>query len=130
MTQIQEVNWNNFKAKFNGKENDSFEYLCYLLFCSEFGQDKGIFRYKNQAGIETEPIESDGEVIGWQAKFLEVSISTKKEDLKESIKTTKTKNPIVTKILFYLNKEFSESRKKDKKDPAYKKEIGSVNFSV
>ena len=50
---IQETNWNNFKAKFNDKEQKSFEWLCYLLFCREFNQPSGIFRYINQAGIET-----------------------------------------------------------------------------
>lgn len=123
MTQIQEINWNNFKAKFNGKEQKSFEALCYLMFCSEFDQDKGIFRYKNQTGSETDPIEKNGEVISWQAKFLETKISTKKEELKQSVEATKRKNPSITTILFYLNQEFSESRKKNKKDPVYKTEI-------
>jgi len=49
---MQEINWNNFKAKFNGKEAKTFEHLSYLLFCREFNQSTGIFRYKNQAGIE------------------------------------------------------------------------------
>ena len=120
---IQEINWATFSSKFYGKEQKAFESLCYLLFCSEFDRDKGIFRYKNQVGIETEPIEHEGEVLGWQAKFLEADIRTKKDVLKESIAATKTKNPAVTKILFYLNKDFSESRKKDVKDPAYKTEI-------
>jgi len=64
MTQMQEINWNNFKAKFNGKEQKSFEELCYLLFCEEFKQNIGISRYKNQAGIETDPIKINGEKIG------------------------------------------------------------------
>jgi hypothetical protein len=25
---MREVNWNNFRAKFNGKETKAFEYLC------------------------------------------------------------------------------------------------------
>jgi len=64
MTQMQEINWNNFKAKFNGKEQKSFEELCYLLFCEEFKQNIGSSRYKNQAGIETDPIKINGEKIG------------------------------------------------------------------
>jgi ATPase subunit of ABC transporter with duplicated ATPase domains len=123
MNTIQEINWNNFRAKFFGKEEKSFETLCYLLFCSEFNEDKGIFRYKNQTGSETDPIERDDNVIAWQAKFLESSISSKKKELMEAITATKRKNPSVNKILFYLNREFSESRSKDKKDPAYKIEI-------
>jgi len=123
MTQIQEINWSIFSLKFSRKEQKDFESLCYLLFCSEFEQNKGIFRYKNQTGIETDPIEHEREVIGWQAKFLETDIRTRKDELKESITATKKKNPAITKILFYLNREFSESRKKDVKDPAYKTEI-------
>ena len=127
---IHEINWATFSSKFYGKEQRVFESLCYLLFCSEFDRDRGIFRYKNQTGIETEPIEHEGEVVGWQAKFLETDIRTKKDELKESIAATKTKNPAVTKILFYLNKEFSESRKKDVKDPAYKTEIENHAISL
>ena len=67
---MQEVNWNNFQAKFQGREQKSFERLCYLLFCNEFNKPLGIFGYKNQVGIETEPIKYDGKMIGFQAKFL------------------------------------------------------------
>lgn len=123
MEMIHEINWNNFKTKFNGKEQKAFEALCYLLFCSEFNEDKGIFRYKNQTGSETDPIERDGSVIAWQAKFLETKISTKKDEFMAAIEATKRKNPSVNEILFYLNQEFSESSKKNKKDPAYKTEI-------
>lgn len=118
-----EINWNNFRAKFNGKEQKSFETLCYLLFCDEFNQKTGIFRYKNQTGIETEPIEIDGKWIGFQSKFYETRISVNKEDIKDSIKKAKEKNSKLNKILFYINQEFSESNKKDEKEPEYKKEI-------
>jgi len=120
---MQEINWNNFKAKFSGKEQKSFEWLCYLLFCNEFNINTGIFMYKNQAGIETEPIEYDDKLIGFQAKFYETKISENKEDIKDSIAKAKSKNQKLNKVLFYINQEFSESSKKDKKEPAYKREI-------
>lgn len=120
---MQETNWNNFKAKFNGKEQKSFEWLCYMLFCKEFNQNLGVFRYKNQPGIETEPIAINGKFIGFQAKFYETKISENKGDIKDSICKAKSKNNNLNKILFYVNQEFSESSKKDKKVPAYKKEI-------
>lgn len=120
---IQGANWNNFKAKFNGKEQKSFEWLCYLLFCKEFKKNTGIFRYKNQAGIETEPIEHNGQIIGPQAKFYETKISDNKKDIKDSIEMAKRKNGNLNKIIFYINQEFSESSKKSKKAPAYKIEI-------
>ena len=120
---MKEINWNNFKAKFNGKEQKCFEQLCYLLFCKEFNIDTGIFRYKNQTGIETEPIIVEDKLIGFQAKFYETKISENKEDIEKTIAKAKSKNEKLDKILFYVNKEFSESSKKDKKEPAYKTEI-------
>jgi len=123
MSQIQDINWSNFKAKFDGRLQSSFEWLSYLLFCNEFGNKTGIFRYKNQVGIETEPILFKGKWIGFQSKFYEAKISEKKEDIKDSIKKAKTKNPNLNKILFYVNREFSESTKKNQKEPQYKMEI-------
>ena len=57
-------NWDIFKAKFSDNPQDTFEWFCYLLFCREFKRDKGIFRFKNQSAIETDPVVKDGEVIG------------------------------------------------------------------
>ncbi|MDI6707159.1 MAG: ATP-binding protein, partial [Bacillota bacterium] len=123
-----EINWNIFKAKFNGKEQEVFENLSYLLFCDEFNKDTGIFRYKNQTGIETEPIEHEGKIIGFQAKFYETKISDKVKDIEDSIAKAKNKNPNLNKILFYINQEFSESNKKGQKEPQYKIEID--NFAA
>lgn len=123
-----EINWNVFKAKFNDKEQKMFENLSYLLFCDEFNQDTGIFRYKNQAGIETEPIEHEGKIIGFQAKFYETKISDNVKDIEDSIAKAKNKNPNLNKILFYINQEFSESNKNGQKEPQYKIEID--NFAA
>jgi len=120
---MQEINWNSFAAKFDGKEQSSFEWLCYLLFCDEFNKPTGILRYKDQAGIETEPIERDGGVIGFQAKYFETNISGNKVKIKDSIKKAKDRNPTLNKILFYINQEFSESSIKGQKEPKYKIEI-------
>lgn len=117
------LNWNIFKAKFDGQETSMFELLAYHLFCDEYNIPTGIFRFKNQTGIETEPIERDGELIGFQAKFYESKVSDNKDDIIDSIKKAKSKNKDLDKILFYLNQEFSESSTKEKKDPKYKIEI-------
>lgn len=118
-----EINWNNFKAKFNGKEDQSFENLAYQLFCYEFDINIGIFRFKNQTGIETEPIQTKTGCVGFQAKFYGTKIADNKDDIIDSIKKAKNKNPKLTEIWFYLNQEFSESTKEDKKDPKYKNDI-------
>jgi hypothetical protein len=118
---VIDINWNNFKAKFNNQEQSAFERLCYLLFCKEFGKDTGIFRFKNHAGIETDPIEQDAQVIGWQAKFYGTRLSEHKQDFIDSIDTTRARHPSVNKIIFYTNQEFGQDAKKS--DPQYKTEI-------
>jgi len=120
---VVEINWNNFRAKFNNREQPAFERLCYLLFCKEFNKDIGIFRFKNHAGSETDPIEKDGQVIGWQAKYYGTRLSEHKNDFTDSIDTTKTRHPTVNKIIFYTNQEFGQDSKKT--DPKYKLNIES-----
>lgn len=71
----------NFESKFDGgRQEKAFESLAYHLFCLEFGIEKGLFRYKNQAGIETDPVEIGEDIIGFQAKYYSAttSLSTKK----------------------------------------------------
>ena len=109
---MPKLNWKIFEAKFDGKEQDIFEFLIYLLFTKEFNQPNGIQGYYNQAGIEKDPVFVNGQWIGFQAKFYKTKISDNKQDFIESIKTAKNKNPEINKIYFYLNKEFSESSKR------------------
>jgi len=103
-------NWNTFKAKFNENPQSNFEWFCYLLFCKEFKQDKGIFRYKNQSAIETNPVEVGNEVIGWQAKFYETSLSNHKKEILETLKKAKRDYPKITKIIFYTNQELGQNK--------------------
>lgn len=112
--------WNKFKAKFSDNPQNSFEWFCYLLFCQEFNKAAGIFRYKNQSGIETTPITKDSEVIGWQAKFYETAFSEHKKDLIETITKSKKDYPELTKIIFYTNQEWGQG--KNDNDPVAKRE--------
>lgn len=118
-----EPNWGIFQAKFNGREQNAFEWLCSLLFNREHNLPTGTTRYFNQAGIEAEPANIETEVIGWQAKFIETSISSYKAKLKESIDTAKSQHPTLTKIYFYINMDFGRARNSAEKDPKYKIEI-------
>ncbi|WP_143415941.1 AVAST type 4 anti-phage nuclease Avs4 [Geobacillus sp. E263] len=113
--------WNVFKAKFSDNPQDSFEWFCYLLFCREFNKPLGIFRYKNQAGIETDPITINDEVIGWQAKFYETTLSDHKNDLIETLTKSKERYPELSKIIFYSNQEWGQGREQN--DPLPKLEI-------
>jgi hypothetical protein len=63
------INWDKFKVK-NEDYRKSFEELAYFLFCRKFKRNTGIFRYKNQTGIETEPIKENRKLIGFQANGL------------------------------------------------------------
>ena len=105
------TNWNLFKAKNNNKESKVFENMCYLLFCAELDNRIGLFRYKNQTGIETEPLEKDGELYGFQSKYYDNSIGENKSDIIDSINKAKRENDRLKYFYLYVNKELSESSK-------------------
>ena len=66
---VELINWNSFNSQFSNREQWAFENMAYFLFCSENDCPIGGFRYKNQPGIETEPFEKEGKIIGFQAKY-------------------------------------------------------------
>ncbi|RBP01223.1 AVAST type 4 anti-phage nuclease Avs4 [Rossellomorea aquimaris] len=118
--------WNIFKAKFSENPQSNFEWLCYILFCKEYGKEFGVFRYKNQSGIETNPISVDKEVIGWQAKFYETTLSDHKGELITTLTKSKRDYPDINKIIFYTNQEWGQSHTSDKpeqNDPQAKIDI-------
>lgn len=117
------MNWNVFNLKYENREEWAFEQMSYLLFCAEFDNKIGLFRYKNQTGIETNPIEKNGLFIGFQSKYYSNNISQKKDDIIDSIKKAKVKNHQLNVIYLYLNKELSESSKKRGKHPKYQIDI-------
>jgi len=118
-----EANWGNFRAKFNGREQKAFEWLCSLLFYKEQDRPTGALRYFNQPGIEAEPVTVGTEVIGWQAKFIGSDISKYKAELIGAIDTAKAHHPTLTQLHFYVNVDFGRSKKAGVKDPPYKTEI-------
>lgn len=117
------MNWKIFGVKYDKRETWVFEQMSYLLFCAEFNNRIGLFRYKNQTGIETEPIEKDGKYYGFQSKYYTTSIADNKDDIIDSIKKAKSKNKQLNELLFYINQELSESTKKSKKKPQYQLDI-------
>lgn len=120
---IVEVNWGNFRAKFNGREQKAFEWLCSLLFYKEHGHPTGALRYFNQPGIEGEPVIVGADVIGWQAKFIDTGLAKYKTKLIKAIDTASAQHPTLTQLYFYLNVDFGRSTKAGVKDPPYKVEI-------
>jgi hypothetical protein len=120
------MNWKIFGLKYDNRETWAFEQMSYLLFCAEFNNRIGLFRYKNQTGIETEPIEKDGKYYGFQSKYYTTSIADNKNDIIDSIKKAKSKNKQLDELLLYINQELSESTTRSKKKPQYQLEIEKV----
>jgi len=107
------IDWNIFEAKFSENPQNAFEWMCYLLFCNEFSVKTGIFRYKNQSAIETNPIASNGVNIGWQAKFYDTALSSHKDDILNTIIKAKRDYPILNKIILYTNSEWGQHKGKE-----------------
>lgn len=117
------MNWNIFNLKYDRRETWAFEQLSYLLFCAEFNNRVGLFRYKNQAGIETEYFSKNAMNYGFQAKYYGTSLLQNKDDIIDSLQKAKRKNPELNSVYLYLNQELSESSKPDQKKPQYQLEI-------
>lgn len=120
------MNWKIFDLKYENREKWAFEQLSYLLFCAELENRVGLFRYKNQAGIETEPMEVTGKMYGFQAKHYTTSIAANKEDIIDAIQKAERKNTGLDILYLYVNQELSESSKRNKKKPEYQIEIEQV----
>lgn len=120
------MNWNIFRLKYDKREEWAFEQMSYLLFCAEHNNRIGLFRYKNQTGIETEPLYKDGKILGFQSKYYTTSISVNKSDIIDSINKAKAKNENLNELYFYINQEFSESTTGNQKKPKYQKEIETI----
>lgn len=117
------MNWKVFGLKYDKREEWAFEQMSYLLFSAEHNSRIGLFRYKNQTGIETEPLIKGGKTLGFQSKYYTTSITTNKSDIIDSIKKAKAKNKNLDELYFYINQEYSESTAKNQKKPKYQQEI-------
>jgi len=115
---IIKSNWNVFKTKFSENPQSNFEWMCYLLFCEEFSRPYGIFRYKNQSRIETDPIVQNDNVIGWQAKFYNTTLSDHKDDILKAIEKSRKDYSDLTTLIFYTNQEWGQGKKQS--DPKAK----------
>lgn len=103
-----EMNWDVFNAKFSGRTREKFEWFCYMLFCAESNYDKGIFRFFNQAAIETVPVEIEGELVGWQAKYYNTTLSNHADELIETIESAKRLYPDIKRLVIYSNSEWAQ----------------------
>jgi len=118
---MKALNWNIFELNFDGQQQLAFERMAYALFCSKFNIQDGIFAYKNQIGIETEPFEDNGKWIGFQVKYVgpSVPLSSKKKEIIKSLKLAKERNSKLNEVYVYLSKAPGESKVKGSKSPTY-----------
>jgi len=119
---VVKPDWQIFESNFSENPELNFEWMCYQLFCREFGKDKGIFRYYNQPSLETEPITHNNDVIGFQAKYYTVNLTERKSKIKNVIKETKKRYPNLTILYFYSNQDWTavQTALVDKKTEAQK----------
>lgn len=121
------LNWSTFESKHENPQM-AFQSMCYMLFCTEFDQPLGIFAYKNQIAIETEPISQGDRVIGFQSKYLEQStkINACKNSLIKAIQDAKRCYPKINTLYFYINKTFSQSKTRNQNKPKYQIELEQI----
>lgn len=89
--------------------HECFEDMVTALFCIEYKQSHGVNRRKNQAGIEADPIEIDGQRIAFQAKYYDegTRLSDHKADLLRSVEEAAREK--VSKLVIYTNKNLTQS---------------------
>ena len=120
---IIKPNWEQFKSKFNDSPTYYFEYFCYLLFCIEYNKLQGVFRYKNQSGIEWNPIEVDGRIIVAQCKFYDTSLGSHKDEIIEMLNTIQKNYTTPCELKFYTNQDWGQGKKRGTNDSQPKIEI-------
>ena len=117
------INWKEFESKQGERLQKAFEDLTYHLFCYEFNDGKGIHRYHNQKGLETNPIKHDENCIGFQTKVYDVPLYRRKTELIRCIDDAKEIYPKLTKLVFYIYRECGQSSKKNQNKSDYIQDI-------
>ena len=100
--------WQTFAYKYRGREQDAFEDLARNLFRKEMGINYGLFQRVNHKGNETDVVENDGKVIGFQAKFFKNGIDA--DNIIHSMRGAKERNPNQTHYYIYCNCTFGEPK--------------------
>lgn len=105
------INWNKFQEKFGKNCHDEFENLARMIFRIEELNDPyiNLIQLSNQAGIEVEPVEYNGEKISFQAKFFtgDTDYQSIKDSADKIIKYYRNK---ITKVILYCNKKLNYNK--------------------
>jgi hypothetical protein len=119
------IDWDAFSFIFSQNTRTAFQQLTDQLFCFEFNQPYGVYRYFNQWHIEAMPVSLGDDCIGYQAKYYDAvtTLQSKKDELISSIIGANETYPDLNRFIIYTNKEAGQSTKKGKTKPAYIEEI-------
>lgn len=102
--------WKSFAYKYQGHEQNAFEDLARILLRKELGIKQGLFQRVNHKGNETNVIEKDGKVIGFQAKYFDHGIDADK--IIHSMRGAKEVNPNQTHYYIYCNQAFGNPKRR------------------
>lgn len=102
--------WQTFACKYHDCENIYFERLACALFMKELGLKKELFQRHNQKGNETDVVENEVGVIGFQAKYFTNTIDAK--SIIQSMQKAKEENQNQTHFYIYCNKTFGNPRRR------------------
>ena len=117
--------WQNFEAKYSENPQGAFESLCRMLFRKRYGIGETLPYYYNNAGNETVPIESNGDVVGFQAKYFsgETLDDNHIRQIKHSIERAHAHYPKQNKIIVYTNLLFGNPPEGKENPPADRREV-------
>ena len=103
-------NWKSFEYKYRGREQDAFEDLARTLFRKEMGIKYGLFQRINHKGNETDIVEKEGKVCGFQAKFFDKRIDA--DNIISSMRDAKESHPEQTHYYIYCNLAFGNPQRR------------------
>lgn len=97
--------WDNFIGKNFGNKREAMEALARLLFRTRYGLGDSLPYFKNHPGNETEPIEYNGEIIGFQSKYFEDG-KIDADQMLHSLEKVIQYYPNQNRYIIYTNSEF------------------------
>ena len=116
--------WQSFAYKYRGREQIVFEDLARTLFRRELGIKVGLYQRVNQKGNETQVVEHNNKVIGFQSKYFKDTID--EDNIIHSMRGAMEDNPRQTHYYIYCNLAFGEPKRRKgskKTDPKPEKTL-------
>lgn len=118
--------WDTFKVNYAETKEKTLEALARILFKKRYGLKESLPYFKNHAGNETDVITYNGEIIGFQAKYFDGTISA--TQIIHSLEEAREWNAKQTKVVLYTNKEFGNPKKKNQNDDTANKTTAQINI--